>query len=139
MSPCYEADYIVARKRTAALGELDKAVVDTLDNDALLALRALFLRGFGYLDNVLFNRLRLFKFLYIFVLYVRHHLVERDSTVADCRKEILGAVKALFLSYFKHKLVKLLIIKTDKITLELRLDLHPALKDILLASLLFKP
>lgn len=37
-----KADYIIARKRIAAAGELDKAVVYSLDYDALAALDALF-------------------------------------------------------------------------------------------------
>ena len=76
MSSCDKSDYIVARQRTAALGKLDKAVVDALDHNALLTLCPLLLSRLGYLDNILLNGFGLFKLLDIFVLDMRHQLVD---------------------------------------------------------------
>ena len=70
---------------------------------------------------------------------MRHHLVNGNAAVADCRKEIIGTVEALTLSDLKDELVKLLIVEPYEIALELTLNLHLALKDIFLSALLLKP
>ena len=129
-----KADYTVARERIAAARELDKAVVDALDYNALAALDALFrlgehnLRRSGRLDN-----------LVILIFYMRHHADERHAAVADSGIEILDRVEMLALRDALEERLHLVIRQADKAAPELALDLRLALGDILVAALFLEP
>ncbi len=79
------------------------------------------------------------EFLNILVLYMRHHLVQRNSAVADCRIEIVNAVESLTLRNFKQKFFKLTVVEPYEVALEFTLNLHLALKNIFFSALFFEP
>ena len=138
VSSCYEANYFLTGKRTAAFCHFNKAIINSVNNNAVV--------GGGCLSRLINNISRrcLFGLLFlpisvVFILYTGHKAAYLNTAVANCGIKFINIGEMLPFRYFFDKLLVFVCAESYKISAKLTLNGGFTLFNIFLSSFFFKP